>query len=175
MEQPLPIVFSGLSIVAALIAGLLKTGRWSLLAAAVAAGLATLGLVVMERLVVTPREEVRATLFVVADMLERNDADGVLGYVSAGRPQLRDEARLRMSQVEILEVRIKRNLKITVAAERGLEVAEARFNVVIRVRGRQGMLDSRPQPRFCVVNFRKEEDGRWRVRDYRLEDPRQGI
>ena len=79
-----------------------------------------------------------------------------------------------MELIEVLDVKIKRNLTIDVVANRGTEVAEARFNVVARLRGRRGMMDERLYPRFVVVNFRKE-DGQWRVRKYEASDPRRGI
>ena len=99
MEQPLPIIFVGLIVVISLVGGLLKTGRLALLYAAILTALATTGLVVLERLVITPGEEVKATLHVVADLLERNDADAVIQYVSKGRPKLREEVRLKMGMV----------------------------------------------------------------------------
>lgn len=174
MEQPVAIGFFGLVVVVALIGGLLRTGRTPLLYGAILTSLFTVGLLVVERYVVTPREEVRATLYVIAGLIEENDVNAVLRYISAGRSKLRESVRRNMEQIEVLDVKIKRNLTIDVTTHRGTQVAAARFNVVARLRGRRGLLDERPYPRFVVVTFRKE-DGQWRVRQYEASDPRRGI
>ena len=174
MEQPMAIGFFGLVVVVALIGGWLQTGRMSLLYGTILASLLTVGLLVVERYVVTPREEVRATLYVIADLIEENDANAVLQYISVGRSQLREQVRQNMERVEVLDVRIKRKVTIDVVTNRGTEVAEARFNVVARLRGRRGMMGERLYPCFVVVNFPKE-DGQWRVRRYEADDPRRGI
>ncbi len=174
MEQPITISFFGLVVVVALIGGLLQTGRMPLLYGAIFASLFTVGLLVVERHVVTPREEVRATLYIIAALIEENDVNAVLPYISAGRSKLREQVRQNMELIEVLDVKIKRNLTIDVVTHRGTEVAEARFNVVARLRGRRGMTDERPYPRFVVVNFRKE-DGQWRMRTFEVHDPRRGL
>ncbi len=179
MEQPYLILFGGLTIVVMLIAGLIQTGRKSLLYAALVAALVTGGLFLLERTTITPREEVRATLHMIAHELEQNNAEGVMDYISDGRPKLKQEAKLKMGLVEIGEVDIKRNLKIEIVSTRGGEIAEARFNCVIHFEHIKGYseLTNAPQryPRFFVVRFRQDDDGRWRIRDYEMKDPRAGI
>ena len=179
MEQPYAILFGGLVIVVGFLAGLIKTGKKRLLYAAACAALATLGLFLLERNTITPREEVRATLHLIAHHLEQNDAEAVVEFISNGRPDLKREAKQKMGLVEISEVDIKSNLKIEIVSARGLDIAEARFNCVIhleRVRGFSDMSEANQRfPRFFVVRFRQDEDGRWRVRDYEMQDPRKGI
>ena len=175
MEQPLVIVFCGLVMAAMFIAGLLKTGKKALLFAALGSILLTMGLVGVERAIITPREQVKATLHLIADDLERNDVAAVTAHISRHRGELIKEAKQKMGMVEIIDVDIKRNLKVDLHFERGMEIAEARFNAVIRLRLLRGLSDAmRPTPRFFVVRFRKE-DGQWRIRDYEMHDPRQGI
>lgn len=174
MEQPVAIALGGLIVVVALLGGLLETGRRSLLYAAVVAGLLTVTLLVVERQVVTPREEVRATLQRIANLLEEDDIPAVMQHLSTSRSELREKVRYGLRRFQVLEAQIKRNLTIDVATHHGMEVAEARFNATARLRGRRGMVDERPYPRFVVVNLRKEE-GQWRVRAYEDHDPRKGI
>lgn len=175
MEQPLWIIGVGVFCVGALVAGLMQTGRKSLLYIAIFVTLATAGLVVLERMTVTPREQVIATLHVIAADLEQNDVAAVLDHISEGRPKLRSEAERNMGLVEVVDVDIKRNLKVEVVQGRGLHVAEARFNAVIRFRPRRGFSDEmRPYPSFFKVQF-KQEAGKWRIRGYEMSDPRQGI
>ncbi len=176
MEQPYTIALGGLALIVILIAGLLKTGHKSLLYGAIGVFVATFGLLVLERTTVTPREEVRATLHLIAHELEENNIIGVLDYVSDSLPKLKQEAESRMDEVEITEIDIKRNLTIDIIEAKGMEIAEARFNCVIRAKVKHFMSDT-PQtiPRYFIVRFREDDDGRWRVRNYEMHDPRQGL
>jgi hypothetical protein len=169
MEHPLPIIFLGLIAVAGFIGGLLQTGRIALLYAAVAAFLLTVALLVTERFVVTPREQVVATLNIIAHDIAANDVEAVLGHISAGRQELRNEARAKMSLVEIHDVDIKRNLQIEFAKGKERDVAEASFNAVIRFSDHKGMFQRQIYPRFFTVLFARESDGQWRVRSYKME------
>ena len=179
MEQPVLILVSGTILVSVFVGGLVQTGRRSLLYLAIAAAFATGGLLLLERMTITPREEVRATLYVIAHHLEQDDVDAVLGFISDGKPKLKREAKQKMGLVEIGEVDIKRNLRVKIVEARGIQVAEARFNCVIhfdRIKGFSEMSNvSRRYPQFFVVRFRQDDDGCWRVRDYEMQDPRNGI
>lgn len=177
MEQPLTIVITGVFLVIALVGGLLQTGRRSLLYAAVGVALLTVGLLMLERTVVTPREQVKATLNVIAHDLEQNDVNAILTHISKDRVDLQRDAKTKMSLVEIVDVDIKNNLKVELYSDRGIEYAECRFNCMIRFKILRGIAsgeDVRPFPQHFVVRFR-QEDGRWRVRDYEMQDPRVGI
>lgn len=176
MEQPLLILGGGGLVLVLLIVGLVQTGRYSFLYAAIAVSLMTICGLVVERFVVTPLEEVRATLHVIARDLEANDVDAVLGHISEGRPALREEAKSKMGFVELLDVDIKRNLSVEVVARPDMEVAEAKFNATFRFRVLRGSMagETRPYPQHVMVRFRRES-GKWRIRDYALSDPRAGI
>jgi hypothetical protein len=175
MEQPLPIVFVGVIVVVGLVAGLLRTGRAALLYAAIVAAVLTGALLIAERFVVTPREEVAATLNVIAHDIQTNNVEAVARHISSARKALRDEAKSRMRLVRIHDVDIKRNLKIEIATRAGGDVAEARFNAVIRFSDAQGLVENQVYPRFFTVIFGRESDGAWRIRSYTMADPRQGI
>lgn len=179
MEQPYAILIGGSVLAVMFVAGLVQTGRKSLLYAALGTALATVGLFLLERTTITPREEVRATLHLIAHELEQNHATGVCEFISEGRPELKREAEQKMSLVEISEVDIKRNLKIELVQANSMEIAIARFNCVIHLNRIKGFSDfseaNQRFPRFFEVRFRRDSDGRWRVRDYEMQDPRQGI
>lgn len=179
MEQPYTIVIAGVFIVAVLAGGFIQTGKRVLLYASLFAILATVGVLFLERTTITPREEVKATLFMISHELENNNVEGVLQYISDGRPKLKHDAASKMGLVTIREVDIKRNLKVEIVTARGGEIAEAKFNCVIhtdRIQGFESMMDTAQRvPRFFVVRFKQDEDGRWRVRDYEMKDPRSGM
>ena len=172
MEQPLTIAFVGIVVVILLTAGLLQTGRHSLLYAAITAALLTVALVIIERMVVTPREQISATLHVIADRLQQNDVEGVVEFVSSGKPKLREEARRKMDQFTVHDVEIKRNLKIDLLAQQGRELADVSFNAILSLEGYG--VEFRRQPLFFVLKMRSE-DGQWRVREYEVQDPRRGL
>lgn len=177
MEQPLTIVFGGLLLAAMLIGGLIQTGKKWLLYAVVGVLVLTAGLLMLERSTITPREAVKATLHVIARDLERNDVEAIVQHISAGKTELRDEARRRLGSIEIVEVKIKRNLKVDVTSARGMDVAETSFNAVIRLKDSRYadfLNEDRPNAMFFRVWF-KLEDGRWRIRKYETDDPRAGI
>lgn len=175
MEQPLLIVFGGVTLITILIGGFIQTGKRPILYGAAAVLLLTIGLLGLERTTITPHEAVRATLFVIADDLKHNYVESVVEHISPGRPELIQQARNYMGMVEIFEVDIKRNLRIEIYEEKGMEIAEAKFNVVFKAKDKRGFLDEkRPIPRFFTVRF-KNEDGAWRVRNYEMADPRDGL
>ena len=75
-----------------------------------------------------------------------------------------------MGRVVIKEVRIKRNLKVTIRPDSRPPRAEASFNAVVVGQDTYGQVGNRPYPRFFIVDFRKE-DGRWKVEGYEIRLP----
>lgn len=180
MEQPLTIVFGGLLLAGMLFGGLIQTGKKWLLYAGIGVLLLTVGLLFLERSTITPREAVKATLYVIADDLERNDITSVLGHVSDAKMDIKGDAKKYLGYLDVIEVKIKNNLKIEIFDTGSGQIAEARFNVVFRGRAKGTMYrdfldENRPIPQHFMVRFRLEDDGRWRVRDYERNDPRAGI
>lgn len=180
MEQPYTILAVGTVMTVIFIAGLLKTGKSVFLYLGIAALLATAGTFALERFTITPREQVRATLHMIKHELEQNNLDGVLDYVSDGKPKIKQDAEKYMGMVELQEVDIKSNLAIEIVSQNGLEIAEAKFNCVVQakplVSQTMGMALTHDRfPFFFIVRFKLEEDGVWRVRSYELRDARQGM
>ena len=86
-ENPVPAVLIGGFSLAILIGGWLKTGWRSLIVAMVAVIALTVGLVVLERYVVTDREQVDLTLRDIAALVERNDIDKATALEFAPNPE----------------------------------------------------------------------------------------
>jgi hypothetical protein len=170
-EQPLWILFFGTLWVAIAAVVWVQTRHPRALVALVVAVVAVAAALVVERLVVTPREQVAATLRTIARRLEANDAAGVLELVSPQSEDLRREIQTRMRQLTVKQVSIKPNLKVTLGTQRPATSAEARFNAVATLEDPQQLGGTFTVPRFLVVRFRREDDG-WRVRDYESFDPR---
>jgi hypothetical protein len=129
---------------------------------------------VVERLVVTDREQVSATLHEIARLVEHNDIDAAVQYAYSGAPQIRRQAEEELRRYEFSLVSIKRNLTIEVEPENKPPRARATFNVVVIVSVPNHALKDYHAPRFVEVTLYKEDDGQWRVGGYSHSDPQRG-
>ncbi len=174
-EDPLPLLLIGALSTAILASGWLYTGsRWLLAAAITAIGL-TVAAVLVERWIVTDREQVTATLYEIAAAVERNDIDGALQYAYSRAPRIREQANTELRLYRFSEVNIKRNLRVEVFPDERPPMAKAEFNVVVVLTTRDGLITNRRIPRYVEVTFYKEADGRWGVANYNHFDPRRGF
>ncbi|HPM83134.1 MAG TPA: hypothetical protein PLF81_20665 [Candidatus Anammoximicrobium sp.] len=175
LENPLPALLIGSLTTVILAGGWLRTGSKWLLAAIVAAILLTIGAVLVERFVVTDREQVTQTLFDIADLVERNQVNEALEYAYPKTPAVRSQAAAELPLYRFSEVNIKRNLEVKVFPERNPPMATADFNVVVVLSTREGLITNRRIPRYVEVTFYKDDDGQWRVGAYSHDDPRRGF
>jgi hypothetical protein len=173
-EDPVPTIIVGGLTAAILGGGWIQTGRRWLLYLMVAAILVTVGLVIVERLVVTQREEVRATLFEIARLVAENEIDAAVDYAYSGSPEVRQMAIAELSRYHFHSVDIKRNLRIAVFPDHDPPRATADFNVVVSLDSRDGFVRERRIPRFLEVTMFREDDGRWRVSHYAHDAPHRG-
>lgn len=166
LENPLPAILIGVLTTAILGSGWLKTGRQWLLYLMIAAILLTVGAVFLERMVITDREQITATLHEIADLVERNEIDAALEYAHSGWLEVRSQATAELPRYEFLEVSIGRNLEIEVFPEHIPPKATAKFTVVVVLSTKDHSVSGGRIPRFVEVIFLKEESGDWRVSDY---------
>jgi hypothetical protein len=167
MQQPLVLIVAGAVVVLVLFGVLQQTGKKWALIAMVAAALATVGLVVVERMVITPEEAVRATLYAIAKDVERGDIEAVVAHLSSRSPELHDQVRAVMKPYRAEEVRVTQIRDLVVQPDGG----HASVHVHVRAVGgdRGGMFEHQPYfPQFNVT-FVLEED-QWRVQDYEPTD-----
>ena len=151
-----------------------QTRSGKALAACLVVIIFTLAWLLMQLLVVTEPEQIKRAVQEIAAELEENDAEGVVGYISATNPDLAEEVRMTLSAVDVDKVTIKRNFQATVTTQNGYTNGEARFNAVATVKDRRGLWGPQPVPRFVILRMRKE-DKTWKVRGYELQDPRKGL
>jgi hypothetical protein len=173
-EKPLFIVVIGVSTAVVLGGIWLQTGRRPALYAL----LLTLGLtgaaLLVERMVETDRETIRAMLFRIASHVERNDLESALQYAHSEAGWIRSQAEAELRPYEFHDVNIKANLEIQVELQREPAEASAEFNVVVVLSDRSGIIQHRRIPRFVSVQLRKEGD-QWRIVDYEHDDPSVGF
>ncbi len=174
-ENPLPAILIGGLSALILAAGWLKTGsRWLLAGLLVAIAL-TVTLVLVERFVETDREQITATLYRIANLVEHNEITEAVEYAYSGAPEVGSEALEELSNYRFSSVRIKRNLEVDVFPDEAPPRAVAEFNVVVVVSTKNGLITDRQVPRYVEVTFMEEDDGPWRVSGYRHYEPLRGF
>ncbi len=174
LENSMTVVVLG-GITALVFGGIwLQTGRKIELYVMLAILGCCLGLFVVGKVAHSERQQVKTTLYQIASDVERNDANAVLGHLHSSMKDLRQRAAAEMPLYKFEEVKIKSNLEIELFNDESPPRAETTFNVVVIASDRSGMINSRPVPRFMRGTFLKEGD-RWRISDYKHEDPREGF
>ncbi|MBP90799.1 MAG: hypothetical protein CMJ64_29495 [Planctomycetaceae bacterium] len=173
-EDPAPILVLGTLTAILLGAIWLQSGHRALLYSAIVVILLTAGGFLIERWIVTPREEIAETMQQIARDVESNDVSLMVKHLHSTLAALRERASQEMSSHDFHDVKIKRNLRMVVFDDETPARATAEFNVVVIVSDRSGMFQNRRVPRFMQVTFLRE-DGAWRVSDYHHSDPRDGL
>lgn len=114
-EHPLIILLTGLTVATVVAAILLQKGQGIAILGTLGVLLVTGGLLVVERLVVTEREEVEQTIYGVARELQANEIEAALSHFAPQAAGLEREATNRLRGVTVdrakisgLEVQINR-------------------------------------------------------------------
>jgi len=173
-EQPLIIVALGVGLILALGAAWSATGRRELLyAAGVGFALLIAGLIV-EKMVVTDREAIRATVLQIARDVQNNDRRAVLRHIHSSVPQLRRQAEAELAKYEFKEMRVTRIHLIDVDGQTEPRSAIVEFNVIGSGSERGGVeLDHVAQ--WIRLQMLREKDGRWTVANFEHDSPERMI
>ena len=170
-EDPTMLIASGVLIEALLAVALVKSGRLVLLLAMAGVLALVLAGVFVERLVVTEREQIEATLDGVSRELEANNLEGVLSWIDPAADGMRQDVRARVSQARIREVRVF-DLNIDINHYVTPPTAQAHFTGRIRgtYRGEAPASGEGMLLRRLTVDFRQAGD-RWLITDYQDRGP----
>ncbi len=158
-ENPTPPVVLGTIIAAIFAVVLAKTGKREALWGIVITMLATIGIVMMNLLIVTPREEVTTALEEIRLLVEANDRPELLKRIDPTAVQLRNQVNSDLAYLTVSSAKIK-DLEVLVD-DSGLK-AKAKFLGSIDFKDGAGRL---PYTHF-VFNFvvqLKKTDGVWVV------------
>jgi hypothetical protein len=168
-EDPTALVAAGVLIEALLVVALVKSGRGVLFAVMAAVLVVVLAGVLFERSVVTPREEVEATLEDARRAVERNDVESVLSHVDPAASALRGAVRQWLPRIQVQEAAI-RDLRITVNEHTNPPTATAEF--IGRVNGNfhETGYDHTTVLRHFTVDFHKQGD-HWLMTQYQDREP----
>ncbi len=164
------IVGVGAALIVVLSIVLARTGEklvaWTMLGVL----LMTAALVAVERAVVTDTEAIAAALDGIAAALERNDVEGVLGYVSPSATTLRSRAKREMQEFTLREARVLSGLTVDIDPP-GAESAKAHFNGRFQGQDRRGTVPYNVIVLHFDVTLHKE-GGRWLVTGAEFAEPR---
>ncbi len=171
-DQPLYIVVTGI-VLGVIVGGLwTASGRKEMLYALGGVVALTVIWLIVERLVVTDREAIRATLGQIARDVQDNDLNRLMGHIAKGNPSLAQKARAEMPNYKFTECRVTKVHETDVDAGSEPRSAIVEFNVLASGTFRQGSLEvSDTVPRWVRLQMVREEDGRWRVQDYEHGPP----
>ena len=164
LEDPVPIIFFGIIVMAVLAAVAVTTRRGVVLLAMLGVLLVVAGGVLLERLVVTEVERVEASLDAAAAALAANDLNGALQYVAPSAGQTRSRASQVLRLVQFTEVKVN-NLKITINDLTSPPTAEAKFTGVFHFKDRTGQLFRESYAAGLTVELRLEGD-RWLITNH---------
>lgn len=170
-EDPFPIILVGVLAVAACAVALARTGRGIFLVAIGAIALLTAAGVLVEKLVVTEREEVEQVVDSSAAAVRANQLEGVLDHLSPEAGRARDLIRWAFGRATFEDVRITR-LDIRVINTASPPLAKAEITGYVRCRDRLGEYPYDSVPIDGTLELRKI-NSRWLVSGYEMrQDPR---
>jgi len=166
-EQPLYAIFLGILVESVLVMVYLQSGKRWLISVMVLVALLAGGGVMLERLVVTDRETVEATMTQIVADIESNDASLVLAHIAKEATKKRAEAERILALVKFRSVEIRRIIEIKTMPDLTPPQAKANFTVKPVVSDSSGTFEDFPAPRRLEVTFVKE-GGDWRILDYKI-------
>ena len=167
-ESPWPGLSIGLVLLIAMVIGYYQTGRRVFLVGAVIALAIGLGMVYLEWIIETDREQITATIHRLADALENERDADVLAGIHSGSAALRSSAKAELDRYTFERVSVKNNLRVEPVGDQPDKFL-ARFNVVASMKE-----FPRPIPRYVELRFAKDGEV-WRIDDYSHHPPQQGF
>jgi low affinity Fe/Cu permease len=173
-DTPIYIVLIG--IVVGVFVGIAwsASGRKELLYALIGVAVLTVAMLIVERVVITDQEAIQATLAEIARDVQANDMKRVIGHIAIGSPSLVQKAQNEMPNYEFTECRVTKIHKTDLDASAEPRSAIVEFNVRFDGKFKQGGVEVHgPGVRWIRLQMVREEDGKWRVLDYRHEAPHQ--
>lgn len=164
-EDPTTVIVAGVLIEVLLVVALKNTGQrailWAMGGVLLLVGLAVL----VERLVVTDREEISDTLDGAIAALEANDIDRVLSHIDPQATGMRASVRMALANAHITDARVY-DLEVKVNRRAEPPVAQANFTGRVKgnYRGETGAGEGMLLRKF-TVDFRRQDD-RWLMTAY---------
>jgi hypothetical protein len=152
----------------------LLSKRTAFLVLAVVSLLAMIGAIMLERWVVTDREQISVEVDAMAAAVAANSPTSLLLHISDRYPSIKDAARGHFNRWQIEFCNLTSREVPAIDWSRSPPQAEVRFVVFARARQKQGDGLGGADIVGVTLQMEKEPDGRWRVISYSLFNPRGG-
>lgn len=170
-DRPAYVALLGVVLCVPIAIAWVMSGKKEVLYALAAAFAVMVALLITERIVVTDREAIEATLQQIARDVQSNDLAAVQKHVYSGAPALQGKVRGELPNYRFTECRITSQPEIEVNAKDEPRSATASFLAAAAGEFKaQGMSitasKEAPIRRHITLHMRREADGRWGVEDY---------
>jgi len=171
-EQQLLIVVIGVALVFGLGAAWSASGRKELPFAIAGVLLLLIAGLVDERLVITDREAIRATLAQMAQDVQNNNRRAIVEHIYSGAPQLKRQVEAELRNYHFTECRITKVNRIDVDDHIEPRSAIVEFNVIGSGSSEKDSIGELEHiPRWVRLQMIREKDGRWTVAEYEHDSP----
>ncbi len=164
VESPWPSLMLGVVLEVILAIALVRTARGAIVGLMIVVFALTVGMVIVERVVVTETEEVEDALDHVAAALVANDSQAVLACFSPHCPRLA-ELRSILSRVTVRVAKIGGDLEVRLNHLTQPPSATCYFTGRVEAKDSRGEIPYEHLVRKFKVTLRKE-GGRWLIADY---------
>src|SRR3954447_23956551 len=168
VENPWPGLVLAALIELALGILLVRAGRAWVIAAMAGVLIAAVALVIIERLVVTDKEEIENSLETVASALEAHDVPRVLATLAPEFPR-RAEVERVLARFEVSQARVGSDLEVRFNPLTNPPSATAYFTGHLEGKDLRGQLPYEHLIRKFKIVFRRDGD-RWVIADYSNDD-----
>jgi len=163
-ENPWPGLALAVLVELALCILLVRGGRAWIIVAMVGVLFAAIALVVIERLVVTDKEEIEKSLDTIAGALEAHDAPAVLATLAPEFPR-RTEVEQALARFQVSQASVGRDVEVRFNPLMNPPTATAYFTGHLEGKDLRGQLPYEHLIRKFKVVFRRDGD-RWVIADY---------
>jgi hypothetical protein len=171
-EHELVVVALGVAAILALGAAWSSSGRKELLYAVGAAFALLIAGLIVERVVVTDQEAIRATLQQIARDVKSNNRSAVTRHIHSAAPSLKQKAEAELPNYLFTECRITKINLIDVDSSADPRSALVELNLIASGTFKhEGFEVSDTIPRWVKLHLLRENDGRWTVAEYEHDSP----
>ena len=171
VEKPVTILLAGGLVFAVLLMMGLQTGRRKVLIAAAAILGITFLLLIIERLVESPSEQLRRTLREISAAVNRQDLPDLLTYVHSSATAVREQATMHYNMYQLQEAAITKIWRVHVKSK---DTAQVDFTVRVTGGPRAEDIANETGYRYVEVQFAKENQ-KWKVTGYEHYSPEQAM
>jgi ketosteroid isomerase-like protein len=161
-EDPWPTIWTGLAVEILLLVAFFQTRRGLVLLGMSTVLLATGGLVLVERSIVTERERVEMVLAGLADALPTDDHAAIMAHLT---PAAQSKAARPLAIFKITKANVGNDLEITINELTSPPSARATFTGRLDIESRRGGEYKQPVVRRFTLVFVRDGD-RWLLDDY---------